>query len=98
MAIKNLGMVTSIRQKRNYKKIEKTIFIRLDLNVKEDENKEYNIYINNTKNAVLFPMDREIKVDTHFELSLNKKYNFDLADIDDEKNTQVIGLTESLEK
>lgn len=90
MAIKNLGTITSIQQKKNSKKIEKSICIRMDLNTKADKDEEYNIYIIDTEKAALFPIDQEIKVDNKFEVSLNKKYDFEL----DKDQKSIIGLTE----
>ena len=109
MAIVNLGTITSIQQKINGSTFEKTIHIRLDLNKKMDESEEINIYVcvdtnhvnknkKEEKKAMLIPMDWDIKVTNDFELSLNKKYDFVLADINNEHKIHVIGLTEYSEK
>lgn len=110
MKIKNFGTIISIQQKKIVRnneedKIEKSIRIRLNLNVKTEEKEEYNIYVDNnqidkneTKKAFLIPMTWDIKVANNFELHLNQKYDFVLADIENEDTIHVIGLTECSEK
>jgi len=102
MKIKNLGTVTFIQQKKIGEKIEKIIRVRLDLNTKVDQDEEYNIYVyvdtNSTekdnKKAMLIPMEREMKIANDFEISLNKKYDFEL----DQAFESIVGLTEYSEK
>ena len=105
MAIKNLGTITSVQQKMDNSTFEKKIRIHLDLNVKEEENKEYNIYIQpaeksdkkerkgkNKWKAKLIQMDQEFSIEKDFDISLNKKYDFEL-DLDKDQKS-IIGLTE----
>ena len=109
MAMKNLGTIFSIRQKVSEQEVsesgktdltfEKEIRIRLDLNIKADKDKdekdkEYNIYVINTKEATLISMDQYFRIEKDFEISLNKKYDFEL----NISNNSIIGLTECSEK
>lgn len=97
--MKNKGIITSVKETVNNGKIEKTIRIRLDNSVKdEDENVEYNILIDfSSKSAQLIPTKTDIKNVHNFFIALNKKCSFKLSPLEEGSSNLVLESIEYYE-